>query len=61
MRFRSASTRSGLGTLSGSIDQPGEVTTLKVVAPASGSMTVAQLSSAEGNFTGYLVVTRRDG
>jgi hypothetical protein len=51
----------GFGTQSGSIDQPGEVTRFRVVAPASGVMTVDQLSAPEDHFVGVLSVRDASG
>jgi len=51
----------GLGSQSGTIDKPGEVTTFQVVAPASGLMTVVQLSAPEGSFMGNLLVLDASG
>jgi hypothetical protein len=45
---------SGLGSQTGWIDRAGDVNTFRFVAPASGVLTVVQVSAPEANFVGSL-------
>ena len=46
----------GYAAQSGWIDRPGEVTTFRFVAPATGTLTVAEVSAPEDSFLGTLTV-----